>query len=234
MDDLREPPIRRVVMGHYTWLLTSLLVIYAVYPFMGYGSWMRWILRFSVLAMMVAALITVSRRKMVVLILLVVGVASQVLFFGSEAGVIRGTVASEASSMVFLLIVTIAILRDVLRRKHVDMNIVFGACCTFLLISMTWASAFSILEGMHPGSFSLSDADATGSVLAGAGTVDAQITYFSLITLTTVGYGDITPMTAPARALAAIAGLIGQLYVAIIIARLVAIEVADRMRRKPS
>jgi hypothetical protein len=213
-------------------------MIYIIHPFVGYSSWLQWLLRFSFLAMVVAALLTVSRRKILMLVLLVTGVLSQILFFGSQAGVVRATVANEASSMIFLLIVTIAILRDVLRRKHVDMNIVFGACCTYLLMSMTWASAFSILEQLHPGSLSLSAsgtaAGAAAGVLAGAGTPDAQITYFSLITLTTVGYGDITPLTAPARALAAIEGLFGQLFVAIIIARLVAIEVADRIRHTPS
>ena len=60
---------------------------------------------------------------------------------------------------------------------------------------------------------------------------DSQLIYYSMITLTTVGYGDITPVSPQARTLAALEGLIGQLYVAIIIARLVALEIVGRRKR---
>ena len=56
-----------------------------------------------------------------------------------------------------------------------------------------------------------------------------QLLYFSLITLTTVGYGHITPLSPPARFLAALEGLIGPLYLAIMITRLVALEMAHRV-----
>ncbi len=51
-----------------------------------------------------------------------------------------------------------------------------------------------------------------------------------MVTITTIGYGDINPLTPPARTLAALEGLIGQLFLAIIIARLVALEISDRIR----
>jgi voltage-gated potassium channel Kch len=54
--------------------------------------------------------------------------------------------------------------------------------------------------------------------------------YFSLVTMTSVGYGDIAPLAAPARSLAALEGLLSQLYLAIIIARLVGLEIAGRMQ----
>ena len=61
----------------------------------------------------------------------------------------------------------------------------------------------------------------------------ADLMYFSLITMTTIGYGDITPTSPPARMLSALQGVVAQLYIAIIIARLVGMELANR-RDRPS
>jgi hypothetical protein len=57
-----------------------------------------------------------------------------------------------------------------------------------------------------------------------------SLLYFSPVAMTTVGFGDIVPVAAPARSMAAIEGLLGQLYLAIIIARLVGLEIASRMQ----
>jgi hypothetical protein len=65
---------------------------------------------------------------------------------------------------------------------------------------------------------------------AGDAPLDVQLTYFSLVTLTTIGYGDITRVSSQVRILSALEGLIGQLFLAIIIARLVALEISSRMQ----
>ena len=84
-----------------------------------------------------------------------------------------------------------------------------GAIATYLLIAMTFALSFELLELWHPGS--LRFAEGEPEVLKHA------VGYFSMVTLTTVGYGDVTPVTPLARRLAMFEALIGQLYPAIII-----------------
>ena len=86
-----------------------------------------------------------------------------------------------------------------------------------------------MLHPLHHGLFAF-DQLLAGTAAAGS-SIDSHLLYFSLITLTTIGYGDIVPVSAPARVLCGIEGLIGQLFVAIIIARLVGMEIAERLGR---
>jgi voltage-gated potassium channel Kch len=81
---------------------------------------------------------------------------------------------------------------------------------------MFWYAVFNVMEAIHPGSF----------VFSGAGTSEQvsrhALMYFSLATLTTLGYGDIVPVTPPARLFAVLEAVGGVLYIAITVARLVA------------
>jgi hypothetical protein len=121
-------------------------------------------------------------------------------------------------------------LANILRSTRVTMNTVYGAACIYLMLALAWASIFVLLEWMWPGSFTLElPAAASWQERFGVMARDSELFYFSMITLTTVGYGDISPISPPARTLAALEGLIGQLFLAIIIARMVGMELATRM-----
>jgi hypothetical protein len=86
------------------------------------------------------------------------------------------------------------------------------AVSIYLLLGATWAALYGVIENLHPGSFQL-----------GGHVTDrpSDLIYFSLVTLTTIGYGDIVPLTGEARMLAALEGVTGVLYVAITVAILV-------------
>lgn len=86
-----------------------------------------------------------------------------------------------------------------------------GAIFGFFVIAAACALLFRQMEGVHPGSFRLPD----------GGDADTQLLYFSLVTITTTGYGDITPATAPAQISAALEAAAGTLYVAVLIGRIV-------------
>jgi hypothetical protein len=96
----------------------------------------------------------------------------------------------------------------------------YTAVSIYLLLGTTWAALYLVMEALHPGSFQL-----------GGHLIDRQsdLIYFSLVTLSTIGYGDIVPLTGEARMLAALEGVIGVLYVAITVAILV-----SAYRRGPS
>ena len=110
------------------------------------------------------------------------------------------------------------------------MDAVLGACCVYLLLGIGWSGIYSLIEWAAPGSFNLPVAARAG---ASTGWIELELIYFSLITMTTVGYGDITPASDPARIVAAVEALLAQLYLAIIIARLVGMELVHR-EREPS
>jgi len=124
-------------------------------------------------------------------------------------------IARNGSTLSALLVLAIAVGINVFASGHAIGDRVFGAIVLYLLIGLTWAVAYSAISLHVPHAFA-------GN--AGTNPGLADWVYFSLVTLTTVGYGDIAPVTQGARALATLEAFIGQLYPAIIIARLVSLQ----------
>jgi len=110
------------------------------------------------------------------------------------------------------------ILNHILIEQEVTSDIVMGGACAFILLGLLWGYAYYILEilepnslkGIHP--FSKEPAD---------------YIYFSFVTLTSTGYGDILPISQKARGLALLEAIIGQLYLAIMISRLVSLHISN-------
>lgn len=128
------------------------------------------------------------------------------------------TRGSLGLNLVYLGGMVVVVLERVLRAGRVTVHRINGAIAAYLLFAVIFANAFELVETLHPGSF--------GGVTASRGW--GGFLYFSQVTLFTVGYGDITPVAAGARSLAMLEGLIGQLFPAILLARLVALEIEDR------
>jgi voltage-gated potassium channel Kch len=96
---------------------------------------------------------------------------------------------------------------------------IMGAVAVYLLLGLSWAQAYELLYLLDPAAF-------TTSAITGPG----SWTYFSFVTMTTVGYGDISPASPLARSLAISESLTGQLYLAVMLARLVALQIAPPAR----
>jgi len=216
----------RAFRGHYGYVLGSLLTILAIYPFVDESSWLNWVLDLAFLAVILFSfLVSLGQRswRWVLILAIVAEVAATIArlagaeFFQSPGRVLR---------VLVLVAAMIAVLRDVLRARRVTMDTVFAAASVYLLMALVCASIYIALETQQPGSFALGPTDGSNGM-----SVASQLTYFSLITLTTVGYGDITPASPQASMLAALEGLIGQLFIAIILARLVALELTGRRKR---
>ncbi len=116
-----------------------------------------------------------------------------------------------------LLVLAGAVAINVFAVGHAVRDRLFGAVVLYLLIGLIWAVAYAILDSMVPGAFAGVRKDDNAA---------ADWAYFSFVTLTTVGYGDITPVARLARTLAILEALVGQLYPAVIIARLVSLQVS--------
>ncbi len=123
---------------------------------------------------------------------------------------------SGAWSLVAVLVIALVLLAQVFRTGPVTSYRVQGAIAVYLLFGVGWAHAYHITNLLHPGSFNST---------AGPLTSVVDWAYYSYITLSTVGYGDITPVRPIARTLSMGEALTGQLYLAVLIARLVAMEV---------
>jgi hypothetical protein len=114
---------------------------------------------------------------------------------------------------------SLLILIQVVRSGPVTAARLQGAVAVYLLLGIAWASAYEVVEYVFPGAFSSAGAQPLSK--------DDWV-YFSFVTLTTVGYGDIVPVHRVARSLAIGEALTGQLYIAVLLARLVSLTVSPR------
>ena len=131
--------------------------------------------------------------------------------------------AASAASLLFVGLLITRVARRVLKRGPVTVHHIVGAVAVYLLLGLAFGEAARIIDVLDPEAYSV-HASATDNRI--------DLYYFSFITLTTVGYGDITPVHPPARALAVLEALLGQLFPAILIARLVSQELMNRPARE--
>jgi len=123
--------------------------------------------------------------------------------------------------ILFLAFTAIIILLFILRSTEISGDILFGAVCIYFLIGGTWSTIYMLLEAIQPGSI----------INNISGVINlSDLVYFSYITLTTLGYGEIVPVAAAARSLAIIEAIVGVMYIAIIISRLVGLFIAKSLR----
>ena len=116
-------------------------------------------------------------------------------------------------------------LRGLLRHKEITGESINMAITVYLLFGVTWSFLYDIIYQLQPTAFSL---NGTASALVAPGhPIFPVLGYFSFITLTTVGYGDIAPVTLQARYAAFAEGVAGQFYLAILVARLVSMQLAQ-------
>ena len=132
--------------------------------------------------------------------------------FGTGA---LGEIASDAALIVLIAIAVESALARALRAQTVDREAICAALATYLLLGVGWAALYTMIETAAPGSFALpaENVDRPWSALL----------YFSFATLTTLGYGDVLPLTPPARGGAILQAIAGTFFMAVLVARLVSI-----------
>jgi voltage-gated potassium channel len=149
------------------------------------------------------------------------------LWIGHVVGGLAGAIALVASHVLTTSLFTLmlaGIVRTVLVGRETG-DALLAAVCGYLLLGIIWSLLYSAVETAAPGSFRVQSPEHTPS--APPPTADrAALGYFSFVTLSTVGYGDVTPATRVARTLAWLEAVAGQVYLAVIVAGLVGYRVS--------
>jgi hypothetical protein len=172
---------------------------------------------------LISGVATVSRRgaatliAAAVVILAVLSRGARILAPGQTLKVLDTSLA-----IVAILVLTAMVLIQVFRAGPITYHRIQGAIAAYLLLGIAWANAYELVEILRPGALRYPD---------GGGPSPIRLAYFSFVTLTTVGYGDITPFHPVARTLAMSEALVGQLFPAILIGRLVSMELTSRRER---
>jgi len=121
--------------------------------------------------------------------------------------------------ILYFSLIASVILTYIFTIKHVSSDIIIAALVVYLLLGILWGFSYEVIDLLQPGSFR-----APENLLGQSG---SGFTYYSFITLTTIGYGDITPVTGIARSFSQLEGIVGQSYMAVLVARLVGLHVAE-------
>ncbi|MDH4056262.1 MAG: ion channel [Gammaproteobacteria bacterium] len=130
---------------------------------------------------------------------------------------------STLTIFMFLLLATWSSFRQVAFATEMSSNRIYGAICVYLLLGVLWSLMYAALHVANPDAFS-------GAVLESTRDPSGQWVYFSFVTLTTLGYGDILPVSAGARALAYAEAIFGVFYMATLVAMLVSAYANDKQR----
>jgi hypothetical protein len=129
----------------------------------------------------------------------------------------------QGTGLLALLLLLAVVLVHTLRDGPITFHRIQGGIAAYLLLGVAWAHAYALVALLRPGAFS-------GALSAGDG--PRAFLYFSFVTLTTVGYGDVLPVHPAARSLAMLEAVAGPLYLAILLARLVSLAVARTPARR--
>jgi len=137
-------------------------------------------------------------------------------------------VAGSISWFLFFSFVTWSELRGVLKQREVTGEVISMSISVYLLLGLTWGLLYIVIFQLHPGAFSFGGtALVTPAQLSNPQPIFPILEYFSLTTLSTIGFGDITPVTLQARYAAVAEGITGQFYLAILVARLVGMQMSQ-------
>ncbi|MGH7788745.1 MAG: potassium channel family protein [Candidatus Binatia bacterium] len=215
------------------WSLSCLLVflvvtVFVAEPLIAVGPVGHAVLGLVFSAVLVTGIIAVAKSRTVAIAFGSVAIASVAIHWVHYATKDPALDALNAiGTLIACGMLAAIVLVQVFREGSITLHRVQGAICVYLLLGMMWAAIYALIFVHDPNAF---DFGRTGTPTS-AIRARVRFVYFSLTTLTTVGYGDITAVSPIARSMAMLEAVTGQLFPAILIARLVSMELYYRQRR---
>ncbi len=243
MGQLREEVHRRLAPHRHTALLAAIIATFLVRPLIGDSGAGLIMFSSTMLVLLILSLYNIDVDELVgereTLLIQkkrrnIIGWALGIPAIAERLALILTPIRSLylAGSILWLVpfaYITWNELRAVLKQKEVTREVVSMAISVYLLFALTFGLFYILLHHLQPNAFSLSSA----SPLSEQQTMPVLI-YFSLTTLSTIGFGDITPITLQARYAAVAEGITGQFYLAILVARLVGMQMSRSASSSPS
>ena len=175
-----------------------------------------------------AALAVAAQRPRTLIVGLVLAVPT-VLTSWLEPTEPTWAIAGGAFQMLFLVWVVAGLLNHVMRATRVRSDILFGVACVYMLLALLWGIGYGIAETLEPGAIALPMEDAETSADLHSLSGERVRLYFSFVTLTTLGYGDVRPVSETARIMAMLEATLGQLFLVIAVARIVGLHTVQLM-----
>jgi hypothetical protein len=220
IDSMRFRKLIRATENKYNRLLTSLSLIYLISPFLIDRPIGDFIVSFVFWLSLILVVYQIERDKpalKVHLDLVLLALLLRLLRYFSLIPSRFHLWLELSSTLIFLAFISLsvyAILRDLIPTEQVTSDIIKGGICVYFLFGFFWASMYNIVDIFDTDAFNAASTNVTR----------ADLVHFSFTTLTTIGYGDISPASNVARVLANLEGMVGVLYPSVFIARLVGLQ----------
>jgi voltage-gated potassium channel len=219
--------MRALIRSKNFYLLSSLVIFFLVSPLLVNNQTSNFLSSIFIASSILICVNIVSYHRYTIIVSLAFALLSLAgyfaIFFVSHNNILL--TSHFIVNSVFLLIMTLLVTSTVASHEVITIDTLLGAISGYLLIGLTWSYFYLTTACIDPNSF-------TYHMINGTFRDKIQhFIYFSFVTLTTIGYGDITPYTDFARALSWLEAVTGQIYLAVWISQLVAIHIAQRIRR---
>ena len=212
-------------VNRFSFLLVSIVLFLILRPFVEGFVRISFLMEIFISAILLSGIYAVSEDRLSLVVALVTGVPALFANWCFQLLKIPSLfLIHQISGGLFFAAATIIIVRHLINQKVITADLIWGAVCGYFLIGFMWGDIYSILETIQPGSFNLGQQQTPD--------IDSFI-YFSFVTLATLGYGDIVPLTEQAQSLTIIEAVMGQMYLAVNIAALVAIRISQSRSRDP-
>ena len=211
-------------VNRFSFLLISIVLFMILRPFVEDLVGLSFLMEIFVTAILLSGIYAVSEDRVTLILALLTGLPA--LFTNWSFQLLKTPsllLIHHIWAGLFFAVATIIIIRHLINQKVITTDLIWGAVCGYFLLGFMWGDIFSLLETLQPGSFNLGE---------GVPDIDSLI-YFSFVTLATLGYGDIVPLTKQAQSLAIIEAVMGQMYLAVNIAALVAIRISQSRSKDP-
>lgn len=212
-------------VNRFSFLLVSIVLFMILRPFVEDLVRLSFVMEIFVTAILLSGIYAVSEDRVTLVLALLTGLPA--LFTNWSFQLLKTPsllLIHHICAGLFFGVATVIIIRHLINQKVITVDLIWGAVCGYFLLGFMWGDIFSLLETIQPGSFNLGEQGATD--------IDSLI-YFSFVTLATLGYGDIVPLTKQAQSLAIIETIMGQMYLAVNIAALVAIRISQSRSKDP-
>jgi hypothetical protein len=237
--------------GVLFWLLVATIAAPVVIPD---GPIVQQAMSLTLFFVMLSGLHAISSHRGELIVGIGLAVPAVILSWaGTGLGLKTAYLLSLVLYLLFFAYLVVLLLLHTLRQHEVDSETIYGAVSVYLLMALVWGLSYIGVAIVNPGSFHFPEADPLSQIQAGRLAPDGQevpadfegvdwrvahekaqgtLMYYSFVTLTTLGYGDIYPVGDAARILAMLEATLGQLYLVILVARLVGLYTSQETERR--
>jgi hypothetical protein len=222
-------PLRSIIdatsKGRFIYLLIALLMYTVLAPFLTKLVALRIFTDILLTAILLAGIYATGQKKRQLFIALALGIPLFIVIWSDNfvTSTILTFIATIGGCLFFAYMIVI-FLSFLFRTKEITPETIYAAIVVYLFMGVLWTFLYRILFIADPASFQIAMNQTRDP--------DLIFVYFSFVTLTTLGYGDIIPLSDQAYALTILEAIMGQMYIAIMIARLVGMHISQSMGRK--